>query len=131
MKDGIKYYNMRVLPLVVKDKDGKGYVDNLTREETNNMSAEQRMLWHIGDEIYLAEIPLTYRGNEINKKLYYVYSELTSEEQEKYFDRSTSIWVSRDHVVTVYDDNSKKFFPTRDKKKPKTKTKIKKNKKDK
>ena len=87
------------------------------------MSSEQRMLWHIGDQIYLAEKPLTYRGNEIRKKLYYVFDELTSEEQEKYFDRSIIINVTRDYVVTVYDDNSKRLFPKKKIKKKEEKSK--------
>lgn len=116
MTENNKFYSMRVIPLVIEKESGDNrnssiYVDNLLNEEINNMSSEQRMLWHIGDQIYLAEKPLTYRGNEIRKKLYYVFDELTSEEQEKYFDRSIIINVTRDYVVTVYDDNSKRLFP--------------------
>ena len=116
MTENNKFYSMRIIPLVIEKESGDNrnssiYVDNLLNEEINNMSSEQRMLWHIGDQIYLAEKPLTYRGNEIRKKLYYVFDELTSEEQEKYFDRSIIINVTRDYVVTVYDDNSKRLFP--------------------
>ena len=116
MTENNKFYSMRVIPLVIEkesddNRNSSIYVDNLLNEEINNMSSEQRMLWHIGDQIYLAEKPLTYRGNEIRKKLYYVFDELTSEEQEKYFDRSIIINVTRDYVVTVYDDNSKRLFP--------------------
>lgn len=116
MTENNKFYSMRVIPLVIEKESGDNrnssiYVDNLLNEEINNMSSEQRMLWHIGDQIYLAEKPLTYRGNEIRKKLYYVFDELTSEEQEKYFDRSVIINVTRNYVVTVYDDNSKRLFP--------------------
>ena len=100
MTENNKFYSMRVIPLVIEKEFGDNrnssiYVDNLLNEEINNMSSEQRMLWHIGDQIYLAEKPLTYRGNEIRKKLYYVFDELTSEEQEKYFDRSIIINVTR------------------------------------
>ncbi len=123
-----KFYSMRVIPLVIEKESGDSrnssiYVDNLLNEEINNMSSEQRMLWHIGDQIYLAEKPLTYRGNEIRKKLYYVFDELTSEEQEKYFDRSIIINVTRDYVVTVYDDNSKRLFPKKKIKKKEEKSK--------
>lgn len=123
-----KFYSMRVIPLVIEKESGDNrnssiYVDNLLNEEINNMSSEQRMLWHIGDQIYLAEKPLTYRGNEIRKKLYYVFDELTSEEQEKYFDRSIIINVTRDYVVTVYDDNSKRLFPKKKIKKKEEKSK--------
>lgn len=123
-----KFYSMRVIPLVIEKESGDSrnssiYVDNLLNEEINNMSSEQRMLWHIGDQIYLAEKPLTYRGNEIRKKLYYVFDELTSEEQEKYFDRSIIINVTKDHVVTVYDDNSKRLFPKKKIKKKEEKSK--------
>ena len=116
MTENNKFYSMRVIPLVIEKESGDNrnssiYVDNLLNEEINNMSSEQRMLWHIGDQVYLAEKPLTYRGNEIRKKLYYVFDELTSEEQEKYFDRSVIINVTRNYVVTVYDDNSKRLFP--------------------
>lgn len=123
-----KFYSMRVIPLVIEKESGDNrnssiYVDNLLNEEINNMSSEQRMLWHIGDQIYLAEKPLTYRGNEIRKKLYYVFDELTSEEQEKYFDRSVIINVTRNYVVTVYDDNSKRLFPKKKIKKKEEKSK--------
>lgn len=123
-----KFYSMRVIPLVIEKESGDSrnssiYVDNLLNEEINNMSSEQRMLWHIGDQIYLAEKPLTYRGNEIRKKLYYVFDELTSEEQEKYFDRSVIINVTRNYVVTVYDDNSKRLFPKKKIKKKEEKSK--------
>ena len=126
MTENNKFYSMRVIPLVIEKESGDNrnssiYVDNLL--EINNMSSEQRMLWHIGDQIYLAEKPLTYRGNEIRKKLYYVFDELTSEEQEKYFDRSIIINVTRDYVVTVYDDNSKRLFPKKKIKKKEEKSK--------
>lgn len=128
MTENNKFYSMRVIPLVIEKESGDNrnssiYVDNLLNEEINNMSSEQRMLWHIGDQIYLAEKPLTYRGNEIRKKLYYVFDELNSEEQEKYFDRSIIINVTKDHVVTVYDDNSKRLFPKKKIKKKEEKSK--------
>lgn len=128
MTENNKFYSMRVIPLVIEkesddNRNSSIYVDNLLNEEINNMSSEQRMLWHIGDQIYLAEKPLTYRGNEIRKKLYYVFDELTSEEQEKYFDRSIIINVTRDYVVTVYDDNSKRLFPKKKIKKKEEKSK--------
>lgn len=128
MTENNKFYSMRVIPLVIEKESGDNrnssiYVDNLLNEEINNMSSEQRMLWHIGDQIYLAEKPLTYRGNEIRKKLYYVFDELTSEEQEKYFDRSVIINVTRNYVVTVYDDNSKRLFPKKKIKKKEEKSK--------
>lgn len=127
MENGIKYYNMRVLPLVVEKESGDGYVDNLSNEETNNMSAEERMLWHIGNQIYLAEKPLTYRGNEMRKKLYYVFDELNSEEQEMYADRSTFITVTKNYVVPIYDENSKRLFPQKNTEN-KPKKRVKKNK---
>ena len=128
MTENNKFYSMRVIPLVIEKESGDNrnssiYVDNLLNEEINNMSSEQRMLWHIGDQIYLAEKPLTYRGNEIRKKLYYVFDVLNSEEQEKYFDRSIIINVTRDYVVTVYDDNSKRLFPKKKIKKKEEKSK--------
>ena len=128
MTENNKFYSMRVIPLVIEKESGDNrnssiYVDNLLNEEINNMSSEQRMLWHIGNQIYLAEKPLTYRGNEIRKKLYYVFDELNSEEQEKYFDRSIIINVTRDYVVTVYDDNSKRLFPKKKIKKKEEKSK--------
>ena len=128
MTENNKFYSMRVIPLVIEKESGDNrnssiYVDNLLNEEINNMSSEQRMLWHIGDQIYLAEKPLIYRGNEIRKKLYYVFDELTSEEQEKYFDRSIIINATRDYVVTVYDDNSKRLFSKKKIKKKEEKSK--------
>lgn len=128
MTENNKFYSMRVIPLVIEkesddNRDSSIYVDNLLNEEINDMSSEQRMLWHIRDQIYLAEKPLTYRGNEIRKKLYYVFDELTSEEQEKYFDRSIIINVTRDYVVTVYDENSKRLFPKKKIKKKEEKSK--------
>ena len=72
-------YEVRVLPLV-KEVKRKGktslLVDNLTSDETKNMSCEPRMLWDFGDKIYFAEMPLTYRGSSVNDKLFYIYNEL-------------------------------------------------------
>ena len=69
-------YEVRVLPLV-KEVKRKGktslLVDNLTSDETKNMSCEPRMLWDFGDKIYFAEMPLTYRGSSVNDKLFYIY----------------------------------------------------------
>lgn len=99
-------YEVRVLPLVKEIKrEGKTslILDNLTREESKNMSCEPRMLWDFGDKIYFAEMPLTYRGSSVNDKLFYIYDELTAEEKQKYLERTTIINVTIPKVVGIYD----------------------------
>ena len=99
-------YEVRVLPLV-KEVKRKGktslLVDNLTSDETKNMSCEPRMLWDFGDKIYFAEMPLTYRGSSVNDKLFYIYNELTAADQQKYLERTTIINVTIPKVVGIYD----------------------------
>ena len=99
-------YEVRVLPLVKEIKrEGKTslILDNLTSEESKNMSCEPRMLWDFGDKIYFAEMPLTYRGSSVNDKLFYIYDELTAEEKQKYLERTTIINVTIPKVVGIYD----------------------------
>ena len=112
-------YEVRVLPLV-KEVKRKGktslLVDNLTSDETKNMSCEPRMLWDFEDKIYFAEMPLTYRGSSVNDKLFYIYNELTEEEKQKYLERTTIINVTIPKVVGIYDKERTKKVKKRTKK---------------
>ena len=112
-----KVYDTRVIPFVKYEKrikKGKEYtvaVDNLTKEERDNMSSEPKMLWENREHIYVAELPLAYNeGTGVKWSLYYVFDELTKEEQDKYFDRSIIIPMTREKVVKVYGESSKRFF---------------------
>lgn len=110
-------YEVRVLPFVLEAEkmvNGKKYIeriDNLNNEEIKNMSCEPRMFWQRSNRTYMAEMPLTYKGGtSIKWSLLYVFEELTKEEQEKYFDRSITIYTTEKDVVKVYGESSKKFF---------------------
>lgn len=109
-------YDTRVIPFVKyeeKTRKGKKYIkviENLSKEEIKNMSCEPRMLWE-REHVYVAELPLAYNeGTGIKWALYYVFSELTKEEQEKYIDRSIVIPMTRESVVKIYGESSKRFF---------------------
>ncbi len=113
-------YEIRVLPLVKEVKrEGKPslIVDNLTNEESKNISCEPRMLWDFGDKIYFAEMPLTYRGSSVKDKLFYIYNELTEEEKQKYFERTTMVSVTIPTVVGIYDKEKIQKVKKRTKKK--------------
>lgn len=110
-------FSTRVIPFVrsvTKTKNGKTYkevVDNLTSEERRNMSCEPRMLWERKDNVYVAEMPLSFKeGTGVKWVLCYVFDELTEEEQKKYFDRSIVITTTIKDVVKVYGESSKRFF---------------------
>lgn len=117
---GKKIYDTRVIPFVkeeVRVKNGKvskKIVDNLSQSEIRSMSCEPRMLWENKEHVYMAEMPLAYNGGtSVKWSLYYVFDELTSEEQAKYFDRSIVIPTTIESVVKVYGDSSKKVFSKR------------------
>lgn len=118
-------YYTRVLPLirydVQKDKNGNEHtvaVDNLLREEIASLSEDKaRMLWNNGTDLYVAEQPIIYHeGMSIKFSIVYLYDELSKEDKEKYFDRTVVLPLTREPVVKVYGDNSKRFFPKRKKK---------------
>lgn len=118
-------YYTRVLPLirydVQKDKNGNEHtvaVDNLLREEIVSLSEDKaRMLWNNGTDLYVAEQPIIYHeGMSIKFSIVYLYDELSKEDKEKYFDRTVVLPLTREPVVKVYGDNSKRFFPKRKKK---------------
>lgn len=113
-------YNTRVIPFVRYEKrvkNGKEYevaIDNLTSTEIKNMSCDPRMLWETKEHVYMAEMPLTFKGGTgIKWSLYYVFDELTEEEKAKYFDRSVIIRTTIEKVVEIYGDSSKSFFGKR------------------
>ncbi len=98
-------YQIKTVPLVVYIKDEKNNYyakDNLTEEEQKNISCEPRILWDFGKDIYFAELPLTYRGSQIKRNLFYIYDELTTEEQEKYKDKVFIVETTRPNVTTIY-----------------------------
>ena len=89
------------------------------------MSCDPRMLWRNADDVYIAEIPLAYRGTGVKWSLYYVYDELTEEEQQKYIDRVTTIPVTINSIVSVYGNIKAKEKKPKEKK-VKVKTKVRK-----
>lgn len=112
-----KQYDIRIVPFVMyitKEKNGKkdiDVVDNLSSDEISQMSCEPRMFRRKGDCVYLAEIPLAFKGGTgVKGFLCYVFDELTSEEQERYKDRSILVNTNIETVVQVYGESSKKFF---------------------
>lgn len=113
-----KVYDVRVVPFVLCERiEGTNRIrkiDNLSNEEIRNMSCDPRMLWETQENVYVAEMPLTFKGGTgVKWSLYYVFSELTKEEQEKYYDRSIVISMTRPDVVQVYGEQSKRFFGKR------------------
>ena len=120
-----KKYIIRIVPFVkytTKEKNGKKYedvTDNLTSHEIRNMSCEPKIFRRKGDLVYLAEIPLTFKGGTgVKGFLCYVFDELTIEEQERYINRSELFETNVETVVQVYGEASKKFFgKTKSKKK--------------
>lgn len=124
-------YNIKVIPFskeIIREKNGKKssiIVNNLSNEEIRNMSCDPRMLWRNADDVYIAEIPLAYRGTGVKWSLYYVYDELTEEEQQKYIDRVTTIPVTINSIVSVYGNIKAKEKKPKEKK-VKVKTKVRK-----
>lgn len=113
-----KIYEVRVIPFVRYEKrikNGKvieDAVDTFTREERANLSVQiPSMLWQNKDHIYLAEPPLVFNeGTGVRGTLYYMFDKLTPQEQEKYFNRSIVIRMTRPAEVQVYGEESKRFF---------------------
>lgn len=116
-----KIYNTRVLPLikyVESEQSGKKHVDavdNLSKEELLSLPSEKaRMLWDNGSDMYIAERPLSYKqGMSIKFSIVYLFDELSNEEQQKYFDRTIILPLTKEPVIRVYGENSKRFFPKR------------------
>lgn len=103
--DNKEKYQIKTIPLVICTKDEEQkyhFKDNLSMEEIKNMSCEPRMLWDFGNDIYFAELPLTYRGSQISRNLFYIYEELTKEEQEKYQEKTFIVETTRQSVVSIY-----------------------------
>lgn len=103
--DSKEKYKIKTIPLVVCVEDKEKHYhfkDNLSTEEIKNISCEPRMLWDFGSDIYFAELPLTYRGSQVSRNLFYIYDELTEEEQEKYKERIFIVETTRPNVVTIY-----------------------------
>lgn len=112
-----KIYNIRIVPFVkyiTKENNGITYEDvedNITSEEIKSMSCEPRIFRRKGDLVYLAEIPLAFKGGTgVKGFLCYVFDELTNEEQKKYMDRSLIFNTNVETVVQVYGNESKYFF---------------------
>lgn len=112
-----KLYSIRIVPFVKyisKENNGVTYEDvedNISSEEIKNMSCEPRIFRRKGDLVYLAEIPLAFKGGTgVKGFLCYVFDELTKEEQNKYMDRSVIFNTNVETVVQVYGDESKRFF---------------------
>ncbi len=97
-----EYYYKRVLPYVF-----------LLAKERREMSCELRMYRDYFDKKYFAELPLASKGAGVVNDLYYIFEEMNIEEQKKYFDRTVLLPVTREDVVNVYGENSRRIFPKR------------------
>lgn len=114
-------YNTRVLPLikyVESEQNGKrrvAAIDNLSKEELLSLPSEKaRMLWESGNDMYVAERPLSYReGMSIKFSIVFLYDELSVEDKQKYFSRTIILPLTREPVIKVYGENSKRIFPRR------------------
>lgn len=90
-----KFINMRVVPFVREEKIIKNgrtcitKVDNLSTDEIRKMSIVPQIFEKNNDGDYVLDrTMIRFKGTGLRMLLCYVHSELTSEEQEKYFDRS-------------------------------------------
>lgn len=101
-------YQIKVIPLVIKKEEK--IQDNLSQEEIESMSCDPRMLWRMGNNVYLSEMPLTYKGTKVKSSLYYVYNELTKEEQEKYKSRSTTITVTKNKIEKINESKKRRLI---------------------
>lgn len=114
-------YNTRVLPLikyVESEQNGKrrvDVIDNLSKEELLSLPSEKaRMLWTSESDMYVAERPLSYReGMSIKFSIVFLYDELSVEDKQKYFSRTIILPLTREPVIKVYGENSKRIFPRR------------------
>ena len=93
-----KVCDTRVVPFVryeEKIRKGRVYrepVDNFSIQERKNISCLPKMFKKNGDNIYIEDMPLTFNGGTgIRYFLCYVFNDLNSEEQAKFFDRSIVI----------------------------------------
>ena len=111
-------YNTRVLPLikyVESEQNGKrrvAAIDNLSKEELLSLPSEKaRMLWESGNDMYVAERPLSYReGMSIKFSIVFLYDELSVEDKQKYFSRTIILPLTKEPVIRVYGENSKRIF---------------------
>ncbi len=86
-------------------------VDNITVEESRNMSCMPVMLWRENgtDNYYLAELPLvSNRGTSIKGFLCYLYDDLNDMEKELFKDRTIEIPLTRKEVTQVYSKKRSK-----------------------
>jgi len=105
-----------------KIKNGKEYrveIDNLSNKEIRAMSCQPRMLWMNNGVNCLEELPPSMRGcTGIKWSICYVFSDLSEEEQIKYFDRSIIIPVSSESIKKLEEEkikNKKRTLFRRDK----------------
>ena len=109
--DNVELFSTKVVPFTIYKKvvkNGKEHtkdVENITIEESRNMSCEPVMLWREKgtDYYYLAELPLVAnRGTGIIPFLCYLYDDLNEEEKEIFKDRTINIDLTRKEVTKVY-----------------------------
>lgn len=111
-------YYTRVLPIVkyVETFENGEFKhvckDNLSQEELKSLSlSSARMLWESNEELYIAEMPLTYnQGTSVKFSIVFLFDELSENDQEKYFDRTIILPLTRKSTVKVYGENSKRVF---------------------
>ena len=104
-------YPTRIVPFTVYKeviKKGKKYtedIENITVEESRNMSCMPVMLWREKgtDYYYLAELPLyATRGTSVKGFMCYLYEDLNDKEKELFKDRTIEIPLTRKDVTQVY-----------------------------
>ena len=102
---------LRILPYTRSERrtnNGEEYrveIDNLSNKEIRMMSCQPRMLWRNNDVNCLEELPLCMRGyTGIKWSICYIFSDLTDEEQTKYFDRSIIIPVSSESIKKLKEE---------------------------
>lgn len=111
-------YYTRVLPIVkyVETFENGEFKhvckDNLSQEELKSLSlSSARMLWESNEELYIAEMPLTYnQGTSVKFSIVFLFDELSENDQEKYFDRTIILPLTKKSTVKVYGENSKRVF---------------------
>lgn len=97
-------YYTRVLPFA-----------RLTNEEIKSLPVTSaKMYWEFGDERYISEMPLHYKqGTSIKYSLVYLFDELSDEDQERFFDRTEILSLTREGTVKIYGEKSKGIHPKR------------------
>ena len=110
-------YVKKIVPFTIYQrviKNGREYtvdIENITTEESRNISCEPVMVWkEPGTEYYYpAELPLKVnRGTGIKGFLCYLYDDLNEQEKKLFEDRTQEILFTRNEVTQVYPKKKSK-----------------------